>query len=352
MRRLILAKGESSLAITSRVGYSILQLDSRPGLLSAGVTFFRGNDAGFEWAAAHRHSGQATHASESRLPLQFARRFCSRKRFVLAAITLLLLSVSTPAAAETLDCEVAEWVIRLGGSVVTTGPQPRVMADLADLLQQDFRLNTMNLVGTNINPPDLERLAELTPLKPLYLPSPIFNPNAGNHPDHNPHMRQLHLALTEVSGKSLDPFRRLRFLDLSVTPVDDAGIKNLYGRVGLSKLYLHDTQVTNEGMEKLKQPNHLASPDLRYTRTTRAGTASLQAALPDSQADFVDFARRPIGKVPTATLPVGKGEKVVAGWIQAMVGKAVCADGAIQKVSLWSLSGTPWARRAFSPSPS
>jgi len=38
----------------------------------------------------------------------------------------------------------------------------------------------------------------------------------------------------------------------------------------------------------------------------------------------------------TATPPVGKGEKAVAEWIQAMGGKAVWADGAIQEVSLGS----------------
>ena len=325
------------------------------------------------------------------------------------------------ALAETLDREVAEWVIRLGGNVMTAGPQSKVLADLSDLPQQDFRLHSVNLVGANINPPDLVRLADLTHLKALYLPGPIFNPNAGKHPDHNPHMRhlakltelevlqlsdhfittiklrdsgleqiasltnlrELRLALTEVKGKSLGPFRKLRFLDLSFAPVDDEGIKNVEGMAELSKLYLHDTQVsdeglkslsslhqlteldlhgtrvsdiglsrlkelaqlrklnllgtqvtdtglesllgmsqleelvlyrtqvTNAGLEKLKQLKHLTSLDLRYTRTTRSGVASLQAALPHCQIDFVDFALRPAGKVATATLPVGKGEKAV-----------------------------------------
>ena len=340
------------------------------------------------------------------------------------------------AVAETLDREVAEWVIRLGGNVVTADPQPKVMADLSDLPQQDFRLHTVNLVGTNINPPDLVRLAELTHLKALYLPGPIFNPNAGKHPDHNPHMRhlakltdleilqlsdhfittiklrdsgleqiasltnlrELRLALTEVKGKSLGPFRKLRFLDLSFAPVDDAGIKNVEGMAELSKLYLRDTQVsdeglkslsslhqlteldlhgtrvsdqglsqlkdlgqlrklnllgtqvtdaglenllgmsqleelvlyrtqvTNAGLEKLKQLKLLSSLDLRYTRTTRTGVAGLQAALPNCQIDFVDFALRPVGKVATAAPPVGKGAKAVAEWIQAMGGKAVWAE--------------------------
>ena len=169
------------------------------------------------------------------------------------------------ALAETLDREVAEWVIRLGGNVMTAGPQSKVLADLSDLPQQDFRLHSVNLVGANINPPDLVRLAELTHLKALYLPGPIFNPNAGKHPDHNPQMRhlakltelevlqlsdhfittiklrdsgleqiasltnlrELRLALTEVKGKSLGPFRQLRFLDLSFAPVNDEGIKNV-----------------------------------------------------------------------------------------------------------------------------
>src|SRR5262245_54461608 len=101
------------------------------------------------------------------------------KLLVLVGIALGLLLTSTAAHAEALDREVAEWVIRLGGNVMTAGPQSKVLADLSDLPQQDFLLHSVNLVGANINPPDLVRLADLTHLKALYLPGPIFNPNAG-----------------------------------------------------------------------------------------------------------------------------------------------------------------------------
>ncbi|MCI0423193.1 MAG: hypothetical protein L0312_28880, partial [Acidobacteria bacterium] len=227
----------------------------------------------------------------------------------MAATALLLLSASTLATAATLDREVAEWVIRLGGNVVTMGPQPKTIADLSDLPQKDFRLHTVNLVGANINPPDLARLTELTHLKALYLPGPMWNPNAGRHPDHNPQMRhlakltdlevlhlsdhfittiklrdtgleqiaglvnlrELRLRLTEIQGKSLSPFRNLRFLDLSFAPVDDAGVKSLEGMADLSKLYLRDTQVSNEGLKSLSQLRHLTELDLHGTRVNDAG---------------------------------------------------------------------------------
>ena len=230
----------------------------------------------------------------------------------MVGIALCLLSAPVAALAETLDREVAEWVIRMGGNVVTMGPQPRILSDLSDLPQEDFQIHTVNLVGANINPPDLVRLAELTHLKALYLPGPIFNPNAGRHPDHNPHMRhlakltdlevlqlsdhfittiklrdtgleqiasltnlrELRLPLTEVKGKALGPFRKLRFLDLSFAPVDDAGIKNVEGMAELSKLYLRDTQVSDDGLKSLSSLHQLTELDLHGTRVTdrRLGT--------------------------------------------------------------------------------
>ena len=162
-------------------------------------------------------------------------------------IALCLLSAPVAALAETLDREVAEWVIRMGGNVVTMGPQPRVLSDLSDLPQKDFRIHTVNLVGANINPPDLVRLAELTHLKALYLPGPIFNPNAGRHPDHNPHMR--HLA---------------KLTDLEVLQLSDHFITTI--------------KLRDSGLEQIASSDQFAGTPARPDRSQRQGAGSISQA--------------------------------------------------------------------------
>ena len=44
----------------------------------------------------------------------------------------------------------------------------------------------------------------------------------------------------------------------------------------LEELNLYRTQVTNAGLERLRDLNGLAEIDLRYTRATRAGVDALQ----------------------------------------------------------------------------
>ena len=146
--------------------------------------------------------------------------------------------------------------------------------------------------------------------------------------------------MSDLGLSELKELAQLRKLNLLGTQVTDTGLESLVGMTQLEELVLYRTQVTNAGLEKLKQFKHLTSLDLRYTRTTRSGVASLQAALPHCQVDFVDFSLRPTAKVATATLPIGKGEKAVADWIQAIGGKAVWADGSVQEVSLASTAVT------------
>ena len=155
-------------------------------------------------------------------------------------------------------------------------------------------------------------------------------------------LTELDLHGTRVTDRGLAQLKelaQLRRLNLLGTQVTDTGLENLLGMSQLEELVLYRTQVTNAGLEKLKQLKHLTSLDLRYTRTTRAGVASLQTALPDCglTSSILHCGPR---KWRQRNLPVGKGEKAAAEWIQLMGGKVVWAEGSIQNISLASTSIT------------
>ena len=85
--------------------------------------------------------------------------------------------------------DVAEWVIRQGGSVRIEGRLDPI-ARLEDLpkagsKQTELRIRGINLVGTLIAPTELKRFSGLSSLRELELPGPIWNPNAGSKLDAN-----------------------------------------------------------------------------------------------------------------------------------------------------------------------
>ena len=85
------------------------------------------------------------------------------------------------------DRRVAEWVLLQGGSVRLAGMAGRVW-EVTKLPDAEMQLELIDLVGTNISPPDLVRLEDLSHLKVLNLPGPMWNPRAGSrpNPDHRP----------------------------------------------------------------------------------------------------------------------------------------------------------------------
>src|SRR5579864_6149343 len=99
----------------------------------------------------------------------------TRKRLVQAAgVTFLLGMMVVPALAQEAapDRMVAEWMLRMGGSVVLEG-QHRPITDLADLPPSDFRIHTLNFTGITqwgfALEDELKRLPPLTHLKELYV---------------------------------------------------------------------------------------------------------------------------------------------------------------------------------------
>jgi hypothetical protein len=88
-------------------------------------------------------------------------------------------------------------------------------------------------------------------------------------------------CITDAELKELKEFKRLRRLDLSATPVTDAGLKELKGLTSLEELYLGSTQVTDAGLQELTELKNLRILEVSGTRVTDAGLTKLREVLPN-----------------------------------------------------------------------
>ena len=202
----------------------------------------------------------------------------------------------------------------MGGSVRLEGQDERIR-EVTRLPAADFHLELADLVGTNINPPDLQRLTGLTRLKTLNLPGPMWNPGAGSSIDYSrelrhiagirsleeltfsytylesikfedagieaiaalaPSLRLLSLENTQVRGRHLAPFTNLEALDLVYCPVDDEGLRQMQGLTKLRRLLLRDAVISDEGLRNLGGLVNVEQLDLGGTRITDAGIAHLR----------------------------------------------------------------------------
>ena len=94
----------------------------------------------------------------------------------------------------------------------------------------------------------------------------------------------LDLSLTGVTDavlKELAGLKGLQTLDLSGTWVTDAGLKDLAGLKGLQTLHLGSTRVTDAGLKQLAGLKGLQALGLWNTRVTDAGVRELRKALPE-----------------------------------------------------------------------
>src|SRR5437016_1455405 len=84
------------------------------------------------------------------------------------AKVLIAALILAPAIATASDRSVAEWILRVGGSVVLEG-QRVPTGDIARLPPGDFYIQAINLVDVLMEPAELKNLSGLTHLKELYL---------------------------------------------------------------------------------------------------------------------------------------------------------------------------------------
>src|SRR5213596_808005 len=224
-----------------------------------------------------------------------------RRRSIL--IAALVLALAATARAQESERAVAEWVIRLGGSITPEG-RAEPIRELEDLPPGDFQIVGSDLTGTQVVPEDLHHLSGLRRLKELFLPGPMWNEGAGSKRDSNDalaflntllsleklhfslhfltnvniqdkglarldsltQLKELRLAQSKVTGSSLAPFVNLRSLDLSYSQVNDEGLQSLEGMKNLQRLLLQDTLVTDAGLRHLKDLTRLEELDVHGCR--------------------------------------------------------------------------------------
>lgn len=129
--------------------------------------------------------------------------------------------------------EVAEWVVKQGGSVMVIGTTKAVKTTAA-IPGDRFPIERIDLKQTKVRDKDL---AKLNGLK---------------------HLQALNLYQTAITDKGLDEIKNLatlQTLELSYTRVTDEGLAKLAELPRLTKLYLYGTRVTDDGIAKLKQAN-------------------------------------------------------------------------------------------------
>jgi hypothetical protein len=225
--------------------------------------------------------------------------------------------VPTPAQTASPDRIVAEWMVRMGGSVILDG-QRQPITDLALLPTSDFRIHTLNFTGITqwgfALEDELRRLPPLPHLKELYVngrlwydqPIPLVASTMGlfsacteleklviSKPVQTyipmdesvvkglkalTGLRELRAHQTRIAGASLMPFSALQYLDLNYDRTfDDRGMNSLQSMTALSKLYLRGTSITDAGLKNLSALTNLTELDLADTGIGYAGLSQLAA---------------------------------------------------------------------------
>ena len=206
-------------------------------------------------------------------------------------------TVAGPAA----DRMVAEWMLRMGGSIVLEG-QRKPITDLADLPTTDFRIHALNFTGITMYAASLQdelrRLPALPHLKELYIngrlwydqPAPrvqatislfseatalekfvMSKPVQTYIPFNDPalkglsslkNLKEVRIHQTRSSGISLAAFP-LTHLDLNyAVTFNDTGMASLKGKTTLQRLYLRGTSITDAGIQHLSGLTNLVELDL------------------------------------------------------------------------------------------
>jgi Leucine-rich repeat (LRR) protein len=212
------------------------------------------------------------------------------------------------------DRIVAEWMLRMGGSVVLEG-QRTPLTDIADLPASDFTIRTLNFTGITMYAASLQdelrRLPPLPHLKELYVngrlwydqPAPRVAATVSLFADSPEleklvlskpvqtyipwndsvfqalaplkNLKEVRVSQTRLPGVSLSKFP-LTHLDMNyVVMFNDDGAAGLKGMTTLSKLYLRGTSITDDGLKSLADLVNLTELDLSDCNVTDAGLASL-----------------------------------------------------------------------------
>jgi hypothetical protein len=198
---------------------------------------------------------------------------------MLCISTLLLLTLGQAAQAYAPSVSSKERVIaevtRLGGKVEldeTSAAKPIVKIDLHSTQVTDADLAFLN-----------HARRDLRELRYLDLRLTHIGDAGAVNLRNLTSLQTLNLFRTQVGDKGLANVKHLRHLQtllIGGTKVTDAGLANLKRLTELKKLSLFQTQVTDAGIPHLKVLSKLESLLISGTKITEEGTRELQRALP------------------------------------------------------------------------
>lgn len=231
---------------------------------------------------------------------------------------LFILAVLAPAARAqqaSPDRVVAEWMLRMGGSVVLEGQQHSI-SDVSELPASDFTIHTLNFTGITqwalALQDEMQRLPPLKHVKEVYIngrlwydqPVSLVRATMGllagspeletlvlSRPVQTyipfddtvikallplPKLKELRLRQTRVAGAALAAFPLLTDLDLNYDRTfNDAGMASLKVMTGLQRLYLRGTSVTDDGLKNISQLTDLTELDLADVSLSDSGISAL-----------------------------------------------------------------------------
>lgn len=143
----------------------------------------------------------------------------------------------------------------------------------------------LSLCSLQITDDALAGLEEMTQLRLLSLDNTaVTDAGLGIFKEAFPNLESLSLNGNQITDTGLEHLKDLTgLINLSLygTQVTDAGLKHLSGLTNLSELSLDETQVTEEGLDTLKGLPSLKTLHLDGTRITAAGRARLRKLMPN-----------------------------------------------------------------------
>jgi len=154
-----------------------------------------------------------------------------------------------------IDRAVAEWVIRMGGSIGINAITH--FSKVEELPTEDFNILEIKLKNTSIKDEDLKRLAGLRTLKYLILEDTLIS-NTG--------LQYL---------RDMQEFE-LEYLSLDRTKITDEGLGYLKEMTNLKRLTLSETKVTSSGLKSLEHMKQLVKLNLNYLQINDVGLGYLE----------------------------------------------------------------------------
>lgn len=189
------------------------------------------------------------------------------------------------------------------GGLQVTDDELAVFDALPDLTTLELSNNP------GITDAGLKHLAAMAELRTLYLyNTSVAGPGIKLLPRRLEYLELSYTPLEDEGLAHLRGMRRLKYLRLNNTAISDHGLADLSEMLSLEELRLSHTDITDAGLEHLKPLQNLKELSLPFTNVTSRGIVQLQKALPNCQvypppekldAQPVDIELWPAGYQPT-----------------------------------------------------